>query len=282
MKTNKQKINWVLDAGLFAVFLLSFVLDLTGLALHQWLGLFAGVLALLHLVLHWNWVKCVTVRFLGRTTWQARIYYVLDVGIMLGFALILATGVLISSWLSLFLDSYFVWKSVHVAVSIVTLGLVVLKVALHWRWVVSVFHRLLPITAPKVRRVETVPARTAIGRRQFLRMMGIVGAGACVAMVSASRALTDSLAQSSAPADLTALAASLATPLPLTTEPSGVGSNSAVASSPTATPSPSELTQSTPSPSCRVLCPRACSYPGQCRRYIDRNGNGRCDNGECL
>jgi len=33
--------------------------------------------------------------------------------------------------------------------------------------------------------------------------------------------------------------------------------------------------------SCAVRCPRRCSYPGHCRRYVDANDNGRCDLGEC-
>jgi hypothetical protein len=33
---------------------------------------------------------------------------------------------------------------------------------------------------------------------------------------------------------------------------------------------------------CTVLCPKGCSYPGQCQDYRDENGNGLCDLGECL
>jgi hypothetical protein len=33
---------------------------------------------------------------------------------------------------------------------------------------------------------------------------------------------------------------------------------------------------------CVVRCDQHCSYPGKCRRYVDKNGNGLCDLGECL
>ncbi len=33
---------------------------------------------------------------------------------------------------------------------------------------------------------------------------------------------------------------------------------------------------------CAVACPKGCAYPGQCHDYIDLNGNGLCDLGECL
>jgi hypothetical protein len=32
---------------------------------------------------------------------------------------------------------------------------------------------------------------------------------------------------------------------------------------------------------CSVICDKGCSYPGQCRRYVDTNGNGICDLTEC-
>jgi translation initiation factor 6 (eIF-6) len=35
------------------------------------------------------------------------------------------------------------------------------------------------------------------------------------------------------------------------------------------------------SSACTILCNKRCSYPGHCQRYQDSNGNGRCDLGEC-
>ena len=73
MKQNKPKTNWLIDAVLFGGFLLAQWLDLTGLPVHQWLGLGVAMLAGYHLAAHWSWVKAVTERFFGRTSRQARI-----------------------------------------------------------------------------------------------------------------------------------------------------------------------------------------------------------------
>ena len=59
MNGNTQKHNWWIDAALFGAFLLTFFLDLTGLALHQWLGVAAGALALYQLARHWTWMRAV-------------------------------------------------------------------------------------------------------------------------------------------------------------------------------------------------------------------------------
>ena len=176
MKTNKHKWNWMMDATLLAGFLATFFLDLTGLVAHQWLGIAVGLLAGYHLVSHWNWVKSVTLRFMGQTSRQARRYYVLDAGLMLGCAVILVTGWVISSWLALPLDNYAVWSNVHVAASIITLLIVVGKIGLHWRWVVKTAQRLFVPAAPAVasRPMPPVSVSARMDRRSFLALMGVV------------------------------------------------------------------------------------------------------------
>ncbi|MCK5794063.1 MAG: hypothetical protein KAH12_05130 [Anaerolineales bacterium] len=46
------KRNWLIDAFLFVGFLLTFFLDLTGLTIHQWLGIGVGSFALYHILAH--------------------------------------------------------------------------------------------------------------------------------------------------------------------------------------------------------------------------------------
>ena len=72
MKTNKQKHNWLIDATLFGGLLLAFWLELTGVEVHQWLGVAIAVGAGYHLLTHWAWVKSVTARFFAQTSEQAR------------------------------------------------------------------------------------------------------------------------------------------------------------------------------------------------------------------
>ena len=141
MKTNRQRTNWIIDAVLLCGFLMSFYLDLTGLPLHQWLGIGVGLLATYHLATHWPWVRAVGRRLLGRTTNKTRLYFLVDASLMVGFILILATGLVISTWLSLPLQNYFSWRNAHVASSIATLIIAVCKVAIHWRWIATTAQR---------------------------------------------------------------------------------------------------------------------------------------------
>jgi hypothetical protein len=252
-KTNKSQINWLTDAVLFTGLLLTFFLDLTGVGLHQWIGVAMGVFALYHLWVHWDWVDAVTARFFKRTSGQARLYYVVDASLLAGFSLILLTGLVISTWFALPLGNYAAWKNLHVMASVVTLVAVVLKIAVHWRWIVSVAKRYIfaPNPAspdPRAAHVVTVPSSN---RREFLKLMGVVGVASAIAAASALDGVRDALGQE----------ASTTTTTDTTTQStaSNVSSSSA----------------------CTVRCQRGCSYPGHCRRYVDTNQNQRCDLGEC-
>jgi cytochrome b len=256
-KTSKSQANWLIDAVLFIGFLLTFFLDLTGVELHQWIGIAVCAIAFYHLWVHWDWVGAVTARFFKRTSGQARLYYMVDACMVVGFLLILFTGLAISTWFALPLNNYADWTNVHAIVSIVTLVVVVLKIAIHGRWIISVAKRYIfapamPGTAPRAAQVVTVPSTS---RRDFLKLMGVVGLASAIAAASALDSVKDAL-----------------------------GQDASTSTTDTATQTTSDNQSSTTqsSSTCTVRCQRRCSYPGHCHRYVDTNQNQRCDMGECV
>ena len=196
MHTNRQRWSWVVDALLFGGFIIAMWLDLTGLAVHQWLGVAVAGLAAYHLVSHRQWVVAVTGRIMGgRTSRTALRNWAVDAGLALGFGAITATGVVMSTWLGLELAGYAAWRTAHVIISVATLALVVAKIALHWRWIVSVAQRhVFPAKqqgvagSGAVLQPTVVVAGSGVGRRQFLSMMGAVGA---VSLLAGAHALAD-------------------------------------------------------------------------------------------
>jgi hypothetical protein len=190
-QSNKSQSRWWVDVALFILFIVAFLMDTTGLALHQWLGVIAGVLALYHLATHWNWVKAITARFLGSTTFRARAYYVIDAALLGGFFTIIGTGLVISTWFNLALPNYAAWYTVHVAASLVTLLATVLKIGLHWRWIANTVHQLTaqPAWAPVgVRPVRPVVARA--GRREFLKVAGVTAVAVILPLGASLQSLT--------------------------------------------------------------------------------------------
>jgi hypothetical protein len=261
MKNNTHKKNWFIDVGLFIGFWVASMLDLTGLAVHQWLGLGVTILAGYHLVKHWTWVKSVTSRLFGGTSDQARRFYLIDTGLMIGFSMILLTGLVISTWFDLSLANDAAWRNIHVTVTILTMILIVLKIGAHWRWVVREGQRILslaPRSSAKLPNQVGRPQTSRLARREFLTLMGIVSVAALIpvhsALVNRASSDIDAAGVQAEKQDL------LATQL----------SSASVAGS-----------ENTASSSCVVRCPRGCSFPGRCRRYVDTNQNERCDLGEC-
>lgn len=297
MKTDRQKKNWLIDATLFAGFLIAMLLDLTGLTAHQWLGVAVTVLAGYHLLAHEQWVVSVTQRFFGRTSRQARRFFLVDAGLLIGFAAIGFTGLVISTWLNFTLVDFAAWRAAHVIASVVTLGLVVLKIGAHWRWIATVAGRRLilrPAGAVVGATNATLAAQPArIGRREFVRLMSFVGVTALFAGANALRgdetgapdaavasaqpsAVTDERTSAPVAVAITPTAVPAATRIPTVT-PAAVAQ---AASASTKSGSASAATTNTTS-ACVVRCSKRCSYPGRCRRYVDTNGNKRCDLGEC-
>lgn len=287
-------------AILFAGFLLTFFLNLTGLELHQWIGLLIGLLAFYHLLGHKNWISAVASRFFTNTSPQARLFYLLDTALLAGFLSILISGITISSWLKLSLENYAAWRAIHLVASFATLGLTVLKIGLHWRWIASVSRTVF---SAQHRRA---PSGAALGgRRDFLKVMGVAGLASTFALLESAQALSSLVQADDEPAT--------ATPIPTTSMLEGISqaqSGTAIESTPASTPQAARAASVTPTPqaaptglptlapsptsvpvqantgasqaqTCALRCNRRCAYPGRCRRYTDSNGNGRCDLGEC-
>jgi hypothetical protein len=279
-----NKIRWWIGAILFAGFLLTFLMDVTGLALHQWLGIFVAILLLYHLLAHLDWVNAVADRFFGRTSNRSRLYLLINILIACGFAFIVGTGLLMSTWFQIPLVNYDFWRFSHILFSIGTLLMVVLKLMLHWRWIATTLRKARraraalptgPISA------QTSSAASPIGRRQFLGVASVIGIGALVAAVNALQSLK--LLQDSQDS---VYAQDI--PVPTRSPEASTTPESVVIPVEDATPTSegmATVAPSTPTPAptnCIVRCNFHCSYPGRCRKYVDLNQNNLCDNGECL
>lgn len=279
-----QKINWWLDALLFLGFMICFFLDLTGVILHEWLGIMIAVLAFIHFAFHYDWTATVLSKFFSGTSIRSRLYLLIDVVLVFGFIGILFTGLIISTWLNLDLNNFTFWVDLHVVISVFSLFMVIIKVALHRKWIICVAETLVfkPMKAPPCATDSPIPLAKTVNRREFLKLGGILGAGTLVGFVHLHRVLSDALseAQYAVPESevtnnytevLTGQTANMEV-IPTVVQPT----TSAVAE-----PTRAVITPTDEAMECSVRCPRNCSYPGRCRRYTDSNGNGKCDNGEC-
>jgi len=275
----KNKIFWVVDAVLFLGFLASFQLEWTGLVAHEWLGAAIILLALAHLLLHWSWVTAVAGRLMRARTGRSGAYFFLDSIILVGFLIISISGLVMSSWLNLTLSNYDAWRQLHIITSAGTLILIAAKIIAHRRWVVSIPRKWRPqrAVAGHFGPVNQRRNRLAQERRDFLKLSGVLGASVMLGMLGVVRAERRLLASTDEEPNVQTLSdagdqqafAATATPEPTSTAgpTAAVNESAALVSDET---------------DCTVRCHHGCSYPGQCRKYVDANANGRCDLGECL
>lgn len=285
MKTRNTVKN-IVTLLLFASFLLTYFLDLTGLALHQWLGIAAAAMVLLHLLMHWGWVKAVTARFFSKTSLQARSYYLLDILLFGGLSVITLTGLIISPWFNLAVATYATWRQIHVAASVVSMASLVLKLALHWKYIASAFK-----PARAHRQIGQRPALSVtrndnpklVSRREALRVIGavsVVGVVGILKAASALRVVETAVLPQPALDTQTLQPANSTLSQSATVAPTATVQDSTAARLPQTELADQPASQS--SSDCIVRCPRGCSYPGRCGRYTDANNNQRCDLGECL
>jgi hypothetical protein len=295
---NKQKNRWWLNAALFAGLILACFVNLTGLALHQWIGIIAGAAALYHLIDHMEWVEAARQRFFGRIAPRARAYFLIDAALLVGFFIMVGTGLVMSTWLNLSLANYAAWRSLHLTATITTLVITALKVVLHRNWILQVARKW--VFSPKTGVTAIAP--TSLARRDFLGMMGVVGAATVLALAQTVQGLQNTAVEGETLAStgsilptpgtttttISTATAAAAASNEITAAATATGTSStttaaaATISSDTTAAATTTTTSNTTAAACTVRCGKGCSFPGRCRRYTDTNGNSRCDLGKCL
>jgi len=171
----KQKTNWWIDLVLFASFLITFFLDITGLIAHQWIGIVSIALATIHFMLHLEWVKTIAKKFFHKQFGKARLNFMMNLSILFGFILIGLTGLVMSTLLNLPLPNYDTWRQLHITSSVMTLVLIMVKIGLHLRWIEQTTRKMLAgaLWMPAnnlVPHVEGDPSKR-LDRREFLITM---------------------------------------------------------------------------------------------------------------
>lgn len=144
---NRNVVNLLVDVVIFVAFLVVTAPRLSGLAIHEWLGIAFAAAIVTHLLLHWSWIVQVTRRFFGKATWSARLNYVLNGLLFVAMTVVIVTGLLISEEALPLMGISFahdgLWLRLHRLGSDLTILITGLHVALHWRWIVNTTRRLV-------------------------------------------------------------------------------------------------------------------------------------------
>lgn len=138
---------FAVDAVLFVIFLVVVNVPLTGLTIHEWLGILVGVGFTVHLLQHAEWIATTTRRFVAASSLQNRFNYLLMIGLFIGFASIIASGLLISEvalpWIGVTPNVGTFWLWLHLGSVGWVVWLTAIHVATNWRWIAHAADRLI-------------------------------------------------------------------------------------------------------------------------------------------
>jgi hypothetical protein len=140
----QTRLDFWLDALLLVAYTLAYSLGFTGIAIHEWLGIGLGVVLVVHLTLHWDWVVRTTRKLLRRGG-RERFVWLVNLLLLVSMTLCVASGILISEValpkMGITLPASSFWRQMHDTTATLTLILVPVHAALRWRWIAGVARR---------------------------------------------------------------------------------------------------------------------------------------------
>jgi hypothetical protein len=130
-----------LDLTMFGAFLAVSNPHLTGISIHEWLGVsFLGAV-ITHLLFNWEWIMNVGKTFFRKLWHQSRLNFVVDTAFFIAMTGVLFSGLMISKSvlpiLGIQLNVGQGWKSIHFMLSDASVILLGIHFALHFKWVVT-------------------------------------------------------------------------------------------------------------------------------------------------
>ncbi len=141
------KTNLTLDIAIFAAFLAVANPSLTGMTIHEWLALAFATAIVVHLLFHWNWLVAVTKAFFSKLFHQSRLNYVVNALFFVAVTATMLSGILISKsvlpFLGIQVNAAHSWESIHKQAADISLILLGLHFALHFKWLVAQLKRYL-------------------------------------------------------------------------------------------------------------------------------------------
>ena len=121
---------------------------------HTWSGVAMIVVAVVHLAVHWRWVKMMAIRVVNAIRTRgaglskgARVNVTINLIVAVGFVLVSVSGLYLLLWPAGD-RSATVWDMIHTWSGVAMIAAVVVHLAIHWRWVKNVTVRMVQSLGP--------------------------------------------------------------------------------------------------------------------------------------
>lgn len=143
----RNRLSLGLDTFLLLAVCVLMVTIVTGIPIHEWLGIALIPALLLHLLLQWPWIATRTRRLAQPRTGRTRVNYGINLLLFLSMVATVQSGLVISRVAMPSLITGWTsrrgWGQVHGWASSVVLIMVGLHVALNWDWILAAVRKRL-------------------------------------------------------------------------------------------------------------------------------------------
>lgn len=167
----------LLDLALFAALLAAYNPGWTGLAWHEWLCVAAIVPLLFHLVINWDKVLRVLSTFAEKLWHGSRLDLVVDTVLFVLAVTAMVSGLMISQVIApvvgLQLTPTAIWVAVHAWSADLSIVLLLVHTALHWRWIYKCTLNFAGRVAGSRRQVQCPEDIVLAGLRRESRRLGL-------------------------------------------------------------------------------------------------------------
>jgi len=145
---SRRAFEFWLDALLLVLFVLALSPRMTGLALHEWIGIVFGLPVVVHLLLSWTWITGAIRRVFASAGSRARVNLLLNATLFVLIAVEIVSGVAISQVAGPSLGFATIndrsWRALHNQTLNLTHLVVGLHVAMNWQWIVAALRGRSP------------------------------------------------------------------------------------------------------------------------------------------
>lgn len=121
---------------------------ITGVPIHEILGISILILFLIHKIFNWAWIKNITLNlFSKKTPIKTKIMYFLDFLLLVLIILNTLSGIFISQTLFTYLNAQNIslWSHLHHFFAYSFLVVIAIHLGLHWQYIMNIFKKILKI-----------------------------------------------------------------------------------------------------------------------------------------
>ncbi len=135
-----------MDVLLLISFMLVSAPQATGVPLHEWMSLFFIIPFVIHLLLHWDWIKSSFKLLFSQVSARARFNAIWNYVIYLMMLLATVSGFLVSVALlpdlNIRLDIQDFWSKIHHDSATLIMPMLGIHLALYWDWIVKLTKKM--------------------------------------------------------------------------------------------------------------------------------------------